>query len=208
MKQICLDFDDWSVMNNRLDLLLRLKEAYPKLKVTLFTIPYDFEYEKEVTARIMREKTLEAIKKQLSWLQLVPHGLLHLPKEFLKCDYTTMKDYVFQSIDETFKKDGLPYEKGFKAPYWQWNKDVIRALDEKGWWGAVDKNHPEMPKPKKYYVYTHSIGEVFSLSTLNVLKLHGHINNVENNGIEKCFTNLFKMPSNAEFKFAGEMLEE
>jgi hypothetical protein len=195
-------------MNNRLDLLLRLKGAYPKLKVTLFTIPYDFEYEKEVTARIMREKTLEAIKKQLDWIELVPHGLLHLPNEFLNCDYITMRDYVFPSIDEAFKKDGLPYEKGFKAPQWLWNKEVVRALDEKGWWGAIDRADRGYAKTKKYYTYTHSISEVFSLSTLDVLKLHGHITNIETNGIERCFTNLFKMPTNAKFKFASEMLQE
>ena len=94
MRTVCLDFDDFSVLNNRLDLLLRLKESYPKLKVTLFTIPYDIPYEKDISGKIIRKDTLKAIKKNLDWLQIVPHGLIHMPKEFEKCDYKTMKEYL------------------------------------------------------------------------------------------------------------------
>lgn len=205
MKTISLDFDDWSVLNNRLDLLLRLKETYPKLKVTLFTIPYDYAYESQVAGRIMRKSTLKAIKKELSWLEIVPHGLVHMPKEFEKCDYETMRDHVIPAIDEAFKKDGLPYVKGFKAPFWLWNKQVVKALDDSGWWGAVDPEQ-KMLKTKKYYEHTLGIDAPFMESTKDVLKLHGHITPT-NNGIEKCFVNLFKMPADAEFKFASELLE-
>lgn len=205
-KIICLDFDDFSVLNNRLDLLLKLKESYPKLKVTLFTIPFDFVYEKDVSGRIMRDDTLKAIKKNLDWMQIVPHGLVHMPREFEKCDYKTMKKYVLPSIDECFKRDGLPYEKGFKAPQWLWNKDVIKVLDEEGWWGAIDKDNVA-EKTKKYYQYSHGVDAPFSLSTSNVLKLHGHITPDNKNYIEKCLPNLFRMPEDAEFRFASEMLE-
>jgi hypothetical protein len=208
MKTICLEFDDFSVLNNRLDLLLRLKESYPKLKVSLFTIPYDVAFETDVTAKLMREKTLEEVKKHLSWMELIPHGLTHMPREFEKCTYDTMKNYVFEAIDDAFKKDGLPYVKGFKAPYWLWNDDVIRALDDQGWWGAIDKKNYYQNKPKRYYIYTHRIDEIFSLSTLDTLKLHGHITTQSENNIQRCFANLFKMPTDAEFKFASELLEE
>jgi len=208
MKTIVLDFDDFSVLNNRMDLLMQLKESYPKLKVSLFTIPYDFAFESQPAGRILRDKTLAMIKTQLDWIELIPHGLIHFPKEFEKCDYETMKLKVIPAIDEAFKKDGLPYVKGFKAPYWLWNEEVIRALDDEDWWGAIDKKNYYLSKPKKYYVYTHRIDEVFSLSSLDVLKLHGHITNVSANGIERCFTNLFKMPTDAEFKFASQMLDE
>jgi hypothetical protein len=208
MKTICLDFDDWSVLNNRLDLLLKLKEAYPKLKVSLFTIPYDVVQETQVNARIMRATTLEAIKKNLDWLEIIPHGLLHLQRELEKCDYETMKKYVIPAIDECFKRDDLPYVKGFKAPYWLWNKDVVKALDEEGWWGAVDRNQPSMLRTKKYYIYGHNINEPFWESTLDVLKLHGHITNQMPDNFEKNFVNLFKMPADAEFKFASELLDD
>jgi len=207
MTTICLDLDDFSILNNRLDLLLRLKESYPKLKVTLFTIPYDLPYEKDVSARIVRDNTLKAIKRNLDWMQIVPHGLVHMDREFEKCDYKTMKEYVIPAIDEVFKKDDIPYEKGFKAPFWLWNKEVVRALDDMGWWGAVDRKN-DVIKPKRYYMYSHSIDEPFSKSNNEMLKLHGHITAGNQNYIEKCFPNLLKMPTDAEFKFASEVLEE
>ena len=139
MKTISLDLDDFSILNNRMDLLMQLKESYPKLKVSLFTIPYDFAYETLPEGQILRDKTLAMIKTQLDWIELIPHGLVHFPKEFEKCDYKTMKLKVFPAIEEAFKKDCLPYVKGFKAPYWLWNEEVVRALDEEGWWGAIDK---------------------------------------------------------------------
>ena len=208
MKQICLDFDDWSVLNNRMDLLLRLRESYPKLKVSLFTIPCDYVYEGHLNASLLRKDTLAMIKKNLDWIEIIPHGLLHTNKEFEKCTYETMIENVLPAIDETFKKDGLPYVKGFKAPYWLWNKEVVMALNDSGWWGAIDRKgaYGDMV-PERYYRYTHGIDEWFSESNLPVLKLHGHITGASNNGIERCFANLFRMPTDAEFKFASELLE-
>ena len=210
MKTICLDLDDFSVLNNRMDLLLRLKESYPKLKVSLFTIPFEIAREGSVEGRLVRDEALAMIKKQLDWIEIIPHGLTHMPREFKRCDYGTMKNYVIPSIDEAFKKDGLPYVKGFKAPQWLWNKEVVRALDEKGWWGAIDKN----PDPKtwvtptkKFYVFNHGIDEWFSESNLPLLKLHGHITGGLHNSIDLCFTNLFRMPTDAEFKFASELVK-
>ena len=207
MKQIVLDFDDFSVLNNRLDLLMQLKASYPTLKVSMFTIPCDIAYEQDVSARIMRVKTLEAVKKQLDWIEIIPHGLIHMPREFEKCDYDTMK-ICMKAIDEAFKKDGLPYVKGFKAPYWLWNKEVVRALDDEGWWGAVDRNNLKMEMPKRFFVYNYTIDEPFFLAkNVDLMKLHGHIT-PEKNNIERCFVNLFRMPNDVEFKFASECVEE
>ena len=205
--KVCLDFDDWSVLNNRLDLLLKLKESYPHLKVSMFTIPCDIAYEQDVSARILREKTLKEVKKHLNWIEVIPHGLIHMPREFEKCDYETMK-LSMKAIDEAFKKDGIPYVKGFKAPFWLWNPEVVRALDDEGWWGAVDRQQVHMVCTKKYFVYNYKIDEPFFLAkNIPILKLHGHIT-PEKNNIERCFVNLFRMPQDAEFVFASECLEE
>jgi hypothetical protein len=205
--KVCLEFDDFSVLNNRLDLLLKLKESYPKMKITMFTIPCDVAYEQDVSARIMREKTLALVKKQLDWLEIVPHGLVHMPREFEKCDYDTMK-LSMKAIDEAFSKDGIPYVKGFKAPFWLWNNDVVRALNDEGWWGAVDRQQQWMPCTKRYYVYNYKIDEPYFLAKgVDILKLHGHITPADN-GIERCFVNLFKIPTDAKFVFASECLED
>jgi predicted deacetylase len=172
----------------------------------MFTIPCDVAYEQDVSARIMRESTLKEVKKQLDWIEIIPHGLVHMPREFEKCDYDTMK-LSMKAIDEAFKKDDLPYVKGFKAPFWLWNEQVVKALDDEGWWGAVDRDG-KSPVPKKYYVFNYKIDEPFFLAkNIELMKLHGHIT-PEKNNIERCFVNLFRMPSNAEFVFASECVED
>jgi hypothetical protein len=207
MKTICLDLDDYSILNNRLDLLIKLKEHFPNLKVTAFTIPYDYQSEGNIGGRIMRATTLKAVQKELDWIRIVPHGLLHLDREFEKCTYETMMENVIPAIDEAFKKDGLPYVKGFKAPQWLWNEEVIRALDEVGWWGAIDRNQPQMLKTKTFFRYSHSIDEPFWESDRELLKLHGHIAGPEKNNLERCFFGLMKMPSDAKFVYADELLQ-
>ncbi len=205
MKKVALSLDDFSVLNNRMDLLLKIKEHYPDFKVSLFTIPVDWRFEQKPEARILRDKSLALIQENLDWMQIIPHGLTHMPKEFENCDYYTFRDLVLPSIDEAFKKDGLPYEKGFKAPYWLWNKKVVKALDEAGWWGATDRNQPDMLKTKKNYTYTHSLEEPFHESTEDTILLHGHIDGVSANDLERCFLNLMKL-RNVEWHYVTDYI--
>lgn len=204
--KIVLDFDDFSILRNRMDLFKTLKEHYPALKLSLFTIPYDYEYEL-TDLRIQRDQALKLIHDNLDWIQIIPHGLTHIPREFEKADKETMR-MALKAIDEAFTKDGLPYEKGFKAPFWLWNQDVVDVLDEEGWWGAVDPNQPDMIRTKRYYEYTDSIDTPFWIGYGEVLKLHGHMTLPSANNVEDCFMNLMKMPKDAEFVFASEMVEE
>lgn len=207
MKTVVLDFDDFSVLNNKLDLLLKLKEIYPKLKVSLFTIPYDIAYESKVTDKRIREKALEDIKKQLDWLEIIPHGLIHVPREMEYTGYGSMRKFMIPFIDACFKKDGLPYVRGFKAPHWEWSADVVRALDKEGWWGAINVHYKDMLKTKKYYVYQFNADKPFWESKLDILKIHGHITYEMQDSIERCFTKLQAIPKDAEFKFASEVLD-
>lgn len=206
MKTYSLDLDDASVLNTRLDLLKDIKEHYPNFKVSLFWIPLDPKYEM-TTQRMYRDKQLAQLKENLDWIELIPHGLTHREREFEHCDYYTFRDAVIPAIEEQMGKDGLPYKKGFKAPYWLWNKDVVRALDEKEWFGATDKNQKEMLQTKKNYIYTHSLEEAFWQSTNETINLHGHVDGVSRNDLERCFLNIFKIPEDAEWKFASEFVK-
>lgn len=206
MKTITLDFDDFSVLRSRMDFLLKLKEHYPSLKVSMFTIPYDYEYEIGQLA-LQRDDALKLIHENLDWIQIIPHGLMHIPDEFKNCDRHTMK-LALKAIDEALNKDDLPYEKGFKAPFWLWNQDVVDVLDKEGWWGAIDRDQPNMIKTRRYFTYTHSINEPFWHSNNDVLHLHGHMTAPSANNIEDCFLNLMKMPRDAEFKFVTEFVHD
>lgn len=205
--KVSLDLHDWSVLRSRMDLLTKIREHYPTFKVSLFTIPYDYEYELS-QLKLQREEALKRIHANLDWLQIIPHGLLHLPREFEKCDRWTMK-MSMQGIEEAFAKDKLLWEKGFCAPYWLWNQEVVDVLDESGWWGAVDRNQPGMLKPKRFYTYSHSIDEPFwKAREVDTLKLHGHMSPPSSNSLEDCLINILKLPSDVEWHFVTDFLEE
>lgn len=204
--KISLDCHDPSLLNFGWEWWERLREHYPSLKLSVFFIPFDPLAETS-QLRLERDKAVEKLKENLDWIKLIPHGLTHMPREFLNCDYYTMRDLVLPSIDEAFSKDGLPYEKGFCAPFWQWNADVVRVLDEKGWWGAIDRNQPEMLKTKRSYTYNHPIDEPFWESQDKILKLHSHLDGSSANDIERCFLNLLKMPQDAEFVYVTDFVE-
>jgi len=203
--KIVFDADDFSILRSRMDLLLKIKEHYPKFKISLFTIPYDYEYETS-RLRLFRDEALKSIHENLDWMKIIPHGLLHLPREFEKCDKKTM-EMTLKGIDETFKKDGLPYVKGFKAPQWLWNQDVVDVLDDNGWFGAIDRNQPEMLKTKKYYEYNYSIEEPFWHAKEDLLKLHAHMTLPSTNNLEDCLLNIMKMPLDSEFYFVTDFIE-
>lgn len=204
--KVVLDLDDFSVIRSRMDILRQIKEHYPSFKLSAFTIPVDYEYEKS-QLRLNRDVFLKDIHENLDWIQIIPHGLTHMPREFEKCDRETML-MSLAAIDEALTRDGLPYVKGFKAPFWLWNQDVVDVLDEQGWWGASDRNQPDMLRTKKHYEYTHSIDEPFWNVKTDLLKLHGHMTSPSSNNIEDCLLNIFKLPADVTFHFASEFVEE
>lgn len=203
---ICLDLHDFSVVNNRLELLLKLKEHFPDFKVSLFTVPLDTET--NWGAFRIREESLQRIKDCLDWIQIIPHGLNHnSSREMDGCDYHLFKDKIIPQIKEAFDKDRLPFVKGFCAPHWRWSEGVVRALDEEGWWGAVNAREPNMLPPKRFYKYSHCLDEPYLESGLETLKLHGHIYGTRND-LGKCFANLLKLPPSVEWHFVTDFLEE
>lgn len=188
----CLDLHDFTVSDNRLDLLLKLKERWPDFKVSLFMIPIDKNYS---------DSDLLLVKENLDWLQLIPHGLKHTRFEMRYCRNF---EKVMAKIDEVFKQYGLPYEKGFCAPHWRWNEHVVRTLDEHGWWGAVDRRQPKMLKTRRYYKYNFCLDEKYQGE---MLKLHGHVKGTKND-LEKCFNNLMALPDKINWQFVTRFIND
>lgn len=206
MKTVSLDFDDFTVYNHKIDTLLKLKEYLPNLKVSMFMVPVDIVNEQVPSQRMMLAEYLKLIADNLDWIQLIPHGITHAGREFEKADREAM-ELSIKAIENVFDGYRLPFERGFKAPQWLWNKDVCDVLDEHGWWGAIDKNQPNMPRTKRTYTYTHSINEPFWLAEEDTLCLHGHYSPPMENDIDRCLTNLIKLPSDTEFRFVSEFVK-
>jgi hypothetical protein len=199
----CLDLHDFSAVHCRLEVLFALKDYFKDFKVSLFTVPIDEK--KDWGSSLIREDNLTIIKNNLDWMQIIPHGLQHNGSEMASCDYFTFKEQIIPSIEEAFNKDGLPFVKGFVAPHWRWTEGVVRALDEQGWWGAIDRDKV-IPCPKKYYQYNYLLNEPFYDSQED-LKLHGHIYGTKND-VGKCFNNLLKLPKDTEWHFVTDFLSK
>lgn len=206
MKHVALSLDDFSVLNNKLDILQQIKEHFPTFKISLFTIPFDYNYEKSIM-RVLRDSELKKIHQNISWLQIIPHGVTHMDREFENCDKHSM-DMILEHIHELFERDNLPFEKGFKAPYWLWNQEVVDSLNDHGWWGAVDRNQSNMIKTKRYYQYTHSLEEPFWESTDEILLLHGHMDLPSVNNLGDTWTNILKLPEDTVWHFVTDYIKE
>jgi hypothetical protein len=188
--KVCLDTHDFIISNPRFDLLYRLKDRFPDFKVSLFTIP-------------SKDGLLEEVKKNLDWIQIIPHGLYHTPYELSGCSYNQFREDIIPKIVKIFNDNGLPFIEGFCAPHWRWNSEVTRALDDMGWWGAISPARPRMPRTKRFYSYTCAINEEFP--NLDVLKLHGHMETTRNS-LVSCIDNIMKL-DNPEWHFVTEFIE-
>jgi len=203
--KVCLDLHDFSVVNNRLLWLYALKEKFPQFKVTLFTVPIDEE--QNWGPYTIRNQYLKEIKENLDWMELVPHGLYHNSSyEAEGIDYAHFKHEMVPAIEQAFREDGLPFEQGFCAPHWRWSSHITKALDDMGWWGAIDRDK-KMHRPKRFYQYNYLLNEPFWESDEPVLKLHGHIYGTKND-LGLCFDNLLKLEPPIEWCFASEVLDE
>lgn len=203
-KIVVLDIDDFSVEVNNLYYLDLMKKTYPKFKVSMFYIPFDYQnYDRLMD--FQRQDVARMIRERLDWIELIPHGLTHTKQEMMEIkddDYET----IFKAIREGFDHYGFPMVKGFKAPQWLYKQNLVDYLDSKGWWMAVDRNVPTAPKTNKYYQYTHSIHEPFWLSAQDEVRLHGHISLPSANNFTGNLTNLMKIGPETEWKFISEVV--
>lgn len=204
---VAIDIDDASVIRTKYHLIRQLLERYPNLKITLFFTPFDVESETMQVIKIYRDRRLKELHELIDTgcLEIVPHGLSHLQDEFKNADKYTVR-LAMRAVDEILTKDRIPYVRGFKAPFWLYNKNLVDFIDKNDWWLAVNRDEPNALKSKKFYIYNYSIDEPFWSSGSKIWKLHGHMNGT-NNDFEDNFLNLLKIPLESDFKFASELLE-
>jgi hypothetical protein len=204
MKHVVLDLHDFSVANNRLDLLLKIKDKYPSFKVSMFTVPFDKRG--DWGPSLIHDDNLKRIHKNLDWIQIIPHGLEHLSRsEIEHYDYESFIYEAIPKITQKFNEDELPFVRGFCAPHWRWSDGVVKALDDMGWWGAVLRED-KIKKTKRFYRYNYLLNERFWESEEEILKLHGHVYGTKND-IGKCLDNIMKLPEDVEWHYATDFIE-
>jgi len=206
--KIILDIDDLSPSMPNVDLILKLKEHYPKLKITAFTIPADTRTfndsrDKEDFSKVYDQWA--AILKENPWIEIAPHGFFHNAGEML-CDEEKAKQIILAG-ENLFKHYEIPFVKIFKAPKWQMSPAAYTVLRDMGYMVAIDRNNPIVPiTGLKTYKYSWSFEEPFPKNE-KIVKGHGHMVGMEN-AIDFSFTNLLNMPDDAEFLTVSEYMEQ
>ena len=127
------------------DLLKRVKDDYPNLKVTLFGIPHFLTQEKITNLH------------STGWIEVAMHGWKHLPwnnawhpitgiddRGLFECERWSTQD----AIRALELGEAMGFVHGFKAPYWAITQNVIDTLSQRGWWLADHSDH------KGQYKYT------------------------------------------------------
>lgn len=212
MKQtFVLDFHDLEIGRPGLEEVLKLKEHYPALKVTLFMVPLAQSVLNGKITPKQYQEWADFLKKQ-DWIELCPHGVTHQGDEMLH--YRTpkgrkaevhyeMANLYIDAAEHTFKQLGLPFKKIWASPHWLSSWDTLKALWDRGYTLAVDPNQLT-PSGGPTYKWNWSIDKSIPISPL--VKGHGHLYPPSPNAIQTHLGNLLKIPTNAEFRWVSEVL--
>jgi len=195
------DLDDFYFQHDRnaLSELFYLKTLYPKMKVTLFTVPNHADSPFKEMRRF-----IELVRPHSSWIQLACHGWTHdTPIEAKEWDEDKTREVLdgWESL-RAFDRDPL-VRRGFKAPGWQISEATYRVLVERDYWVA-DHTYNEERRPTSLKSYTLAHPWCF----------HGHTWDLPNdnptyqNGIRQLFQ-VHKLPwdQSTNFHFVSEVVE-
>lgn len=182
-----MDFDDLATGNNRLDILMRLKERDPGFKVTLFAIPDR-----------CGDSLLHAYDSLRTWVQLGIHGFRHSRHE---C-YGWTQDEAEEKIE--LARHIYPFAPIFKAPNWEMTDEVYAACKTRGL-AIADHycNKDIIPDDMPCYIYN------VKLRDDSLTRIHGHIQDwtgTGDDGLEEQYERWSKPEVGSDYLFVTEAL--
>ena len=186
-KVFVADFDDFHENQHQLELLHGLHSKIPGYRVTLFVIP-----------GMCSLKWLQTVKTD--WMQFALHGEQH-GRECL--DWTT--EEVHKYLDK-YEAWGI-FEKVFRAPGWVLNQATFDVLAERKYILAAKQSDDdrEVIYPGKLYIHRKNRTEIVPKSDGVQLRIvHGHINNVCGNGLNKKSLERYAKLQ-GEYRFISEL---
>ena len=208
---IYFNLDDFSPINNNLFFLRKLRQNYPNLKVSLFTIPATIQTGK-IESLLKHLDFCKELRKELDWLEFLPHGWHHpdhtqAPPEFKEMSYYDTEKYI-KMVDELFKEIDLPYKKIFKPPQYVISKAAVECFKHHNWVLAVDAEDEFWPDDMKIITWNWNINTTFYPWQLRKEVItYAHTQDI-GNGLVECWENLLSMPTDANFKFLSEAVDQ
>jgi len=205
-KTFIVDVHDLAYRLPGLDEILALKEIYPDLKITCFTIPLPLDsYCYKVNRNFEPDYTYKDWIEQINsyeWMEIGLHGLCHQKKEMV-LSYEEAKKLVKNS-EKIFDDIGLKYKKIFAAPYWQYSHDALKALRDMDYVVVLRKKQ-RVPRGLNIYIHSWSFNQK-QLPLSDVIRAHGHLSETNNkDAIMPCLKNIIKNISpNSKFNFISK----
>lgn len=197
--RVAIELDDFSPVNHNLAILEELRSHFPNFKVTVFTVPWECSFARNAqdTISIVSKEYkpfVEAVNKA-DWIEVALHGLTHMQLEFSQISYKGALERVtlgMRMLEEAGIKN---FTKIFKAPQWEVSDEAEQALKDLGFvlvkdgyynWNLAD----ESPK----------------VGAKEPFIMHGHIQNVCDNGISERVDRVLSLPTDTEFLFLSDVL--
>lgn len=181
-----------------------LNAYFDAFKVSMFTIP--------ASNRDYLSNHKDWLATLPQYIEHIPHGWIHNNYEFMELDYHECRDRVNLGIME-FIDAGLPIIKGFKAPNWRYNKNLVKVLEEKGFWLAVyNEGHHrgsaggiQIP----IFAWNWDIGTKIP-ENIDILLAHGHVHSQSGPGayVGDYIENIKQLPKDTEFIFLSKFMED
>lgn len=181
-KSLVVEFDD--LCDNTMDKLKyveKLKSLMPGFKCTLFAIP-----------KRISDDNIKAVKA-FDYISLGMHGWIH-----------TTGEMISDTSERIVEKMTLAFNRGidgkiFRAPKWIIDEEVYYAAKSLDWVVADHKDFRILGSGARTYTYNQP------LRNPKWTRVHGHLPNVSQNGIEEYFDNYVFEPDR-EFKFITEVV--
>lgn len=179
MTKHIIDLDDFAESNMDWDLITRLKEISPNLKLNIFTIPGRCSWQ-------FIEET-----RKIDWIRMYPHGHIHsTSRECQDWSYNVI-DYHLRSLEQE------NWPKVWKSPGWQSSQDVLQCLADRKWIIADQEyNNDRRPEGLRAYLLD------------SPFKIHGHIGHWgshNDNSLEYIFDAIAVL--RGEFGFIDDLWE-
>lgn len=198
--KIAIEYDDFSAVNHGLPYLETMKEHFPDFKVTLFTVPWEVRYCKNIqdSAPLTLEKfkpVVDAVNKA-DWIEIALHGLTHAPMEFAELSYEGAMKRLTVGM-KMFQNAGVKnFVKIFKAPQWEISAEAKQAAIDMGFKVVEDG----------YYNWSLANDEP-NADAKEPIIAHGHVQDVCDNGLEETMHRILKLPPDTEFIFLSDILK-
>lgn len=207
--KVAIEYDDFSPVNSNFGVLESFKETYPDFKVTMFTVPWEIRFSElppsggrvsmanvkhacRVTDPKYR-KWVEAVN-DCDWIEVALHGLFHSPLEFAELSYDHAKKAILTGM-KMFESVGIKnFTPIFKAPQWAISPAAKMAAEDLGF--TVLENG--------YYNWNLA-NDVPNADAVEPYIMHGHIQDVCENGLVETQMVVRSLPTDTEFLFLSDI---